>query len=137
MKKTKEQKRKERRLKEKERKLKKKRRKGGVNAGDQEELNFDDFSDRVEFNEVVHAPPRLPTVKNNEARRPGRKDLLLAKPDSGRVKKSKNIRPGDQTKLKKKVKMSMAQKVRLESEQKSVIEQYRALKKGKNNVTLQ
>merc|ERR1711993_9464 len=101
----KEEKRKEKRLKEKEKRMKKKRK-----SFKQMQLKeeFDDTPEQLDFNEVVHAPPKLLGVKNNEARRPGKsKDLILLNGDKRRISensiKNKN-KPFKETKTKKKVK---------------------------------
>merc|ERR1711894_67965 len=77
--KSKEEKRKEKRLKEKEIVQK---------MQEEEEEDFDDEPEKVEFNDVVQAPPsKLQGVKNNEARRPGQqKDLLLLSEQNMKVK---------------------------------------------------
>ena len=129
--KTKEEKRKEKRLKEKKRRLKKRGKKtSGTNHRDKSvhkdsiQNDFANLTDSVKFNEIVHAPPRLQGVKINEARKPGgNKDLLLLQSSKGKHKKNSEV-----TMKKQKVRMSLAKKQRLESERKSVIQQYRALK---------
>merc|ERR1712241_1315265 len=109
---TKEEKRKEKRLKEKEKRQKKKRR---LYKQQEKEQEFDDFSDKVTFNDVVHAPPKLPGIRgkpaNNEARRPGQnKDLLFlnnkksVQPNLAKVKKEKESK----TKKKMKQRISLA-----------------------------
>ena len=128
--KSKEEKRKERRLKEKEKRLKKKRR-AFKKMQEEEEEDFDDEPEKVEFNDVVQAPPsKLAGVKNNEARRPGQnKDLLLLSEQNMKVKATVKPKVKD-TKAKKKMKqkMSLAKKQMFEIDRQSIIEQYRALK---------
>merc|ERR1712062_17202 len=132
---TKEEKRKEKRLKEKEKRQKKKRR---LYKQQEKEQEFDDFSDKVMFNDVVHAPPKLPGIRghpaNNEARRPGQnKDLLLlnnkkgSQSNVGKVKKEKESK----TKKKMKQRISLAKQQMQENDRISIVEQYRALKQKK------
>ena len=134
--KSKEEKRKEKRLKEKEKRLKKKR-KSYKKMQEEEEEDFDDEPEKVEFNDVVQAPPsKLQGVKNNEARRPGQqKDLLLLSEQNMKVK-AKVTQPAAKvkdTKAKKKFKqkMSMARQQMFEIDRNSIIEQYRAFKQQK------
>ena len=128
--KSKEEKRKQKRLKEKEKRLKKKRR-AFKKMQEEEEEDFDDEPEKVEFNDVVQAPPsKLAGVKNNEARRPGQnKDLLLLSEQNMKVKAIVKPKVKD-TKAKKKMKqkMSLAKKQLFEIDRQSIIEQYRALK---------
>jgi len=111
--KTKEEKRVLRRQREKMRKNKKKK----SNA----DLDFSDFKDDVVFGDTVDAPPTL-KFKNfdkNPSSKPaqeGRGDLLLhtvSHTGGGKVKKAK---------------LSLAQKVRVERDRQSVVEQYRQKK---------
>ena len=132
--KTKEEKRQQKRLKEKEKRQKKKRR--AFKKLQEAQEDFDDEPEKVEFNDVVQAPPKLlPGVKNNEARRPGQnKDLLMLSDKSKKVSK-KPIPKVKDTKAKKKMKqkMSLAKQQMLEIDRQSIIEQYRALKQTKNS----
>lgn len=129
---SKEEKRKEKRLKEKEKRLKKKRRL--YKQMNQNHEDFNDFNDKVEFNDVVHAPPKL-NVKNNEARRPGRsKDLIFL--DKEKMSKAKVVnkdKKQNEIKSKKKIKqrISLAKQQMLENDRISIVEQYRALKQKK------
>ena len=125
---TKEEKRKIRRDKDKERKRKKKR----INKDADDILDFDNakFSDRVKFNEVVHAPPEnLQKIKNYGDRKPGKQPNLLL---------SKLLNTGDGKDMKskptssKKQSISLARKCMLEEERKRVIEQYRKSKNKRN-----
>ena len=129
---TKEEKRKEKRLKEKEKRLKKKRK--SFKKSQEADEDFDDVPEKVEFNDVVQAPPtKLPGVKNNEARRPGQnKDLLFLSEQNMKVKKGIKPKLKD-TKAKKKMKhkMSLAKQQMFEIDRQSIIEQYRALKQQK------
>lgn len=135
VKRSKEEKRAERRLKEKEKRQKKKRRLHKQKQTEHEDFN--DLNDQVEFNDIVHAPPKLSAVKNNEARRPGKsKDLLflnsenLATPKILKPKKTEK-----ESKMKKKVKqrISLAKQQMLETDRLSIVEQYRALKAQKSS----
>ena len=135
--KSKEDKRKEKRLKEKEKRMKKKRR-----AFKQINEDFDNTPEEVAFNEIVHAPPKLVGVKNNEARRPGKqKNLILlnsAATDKLNEKSSssqkKFVKPTNfknkETKTKKKMKqkISLCKQQMLETDRMSIVEQYRAIK---------
>ena len=125
--KTKEEKREIRREKEKERKRKKKK----INKDVDGILDFDNakFSDRVKFNEVVHAPPtNLQKVENYADRKPGKQpDLLLSK-----LLKTGHDKDKNKNKSTKKSSVSLARKCMLEEERKRVIEQYRKLKNKRN-----
>ena len=128
--KSKEEKRKEKRLKEKEKRLKKKR-KSYKKMQEEEEEDFDDEPEKIEFNDVVQAPPsKLQGVKNNEARRPGQSKGLLLLSEQNMKVKGKPVAKVKDTKAKKKFKqkMSMARQQMFEIDRNSIIEQYRAFK---------
>ena len=124
---TKEEKRKIRREKDKERKKKKKK----IKPDTENIFDFDNakFSDRVKFNEVVHAPPEnLGKTGSYTDRKPGQQpNLLLTKMlNKGRAKdKSKTTSPKHSS-------ISLARKCMLEEERKRVIEQYRKSKNKRN-----
>ena len=136
--KSKEEKRKERRLKEKEKRMKKKRRL--FKQMQNKEEDFDDSPERLEFNDIVHAPPsKLIGVKNNEARRPGKsKDLIFLDSDKMKEKSSKKTPKqlmNKDTKIKKKFKqkISLARQQMLETDRLSIIDQYRKIKQKNNH----
>ena len=123
--KTKEEKRQIRRAKDKERKRKKK----GIKRVDDNVFDFDNakFSDRVKFNEVVHAPPEnLLKVGNYTERKPGKQSNLLL---SKKLNQGNNMSNKSTIMSSKKPSISLARKCMLEEERKRVIEQYRKLKK--------
>lgn len=112
--KTKEEKRQARREREK-------KRKGKGNNG--EHLDFNHLQDNVEFGETVHAPPSLnfKNFKKNSSSKPaaeGKGDLILNNKKGGVSKK--------------KVKLSMAQKVLTEKNRQHVVELYRQMKAEKS-----
>lgn len=126
--KTKEEKRKIRREKDKERKRKKK----GINKDADDIVDFDNakFSDRIKFNEVVHAPPEnLQKIENYADRKPGKQPNLLIRKllKTGNDKDNKS-----KTTSSKKSSVSLARKCMLEEERKRVIEQYRKSKNKRN-----
>ena len=131
--KSKEEKRQQKRLKEKEKRMKKKRR--AFKKMQEAEEDFDDEPEKVEFNDVVQAPPKILTgLKNNEARRPGQnKNLLLLNEQSKKVKKQVPKVKDTKAKKKMKQKMSLAKQQMLEIDRQSIIEQYRALKQNKDS----
>ena len=123
--KTKEEKRVLKREKDKERKRKKKHGVQNDNAFD-----FDDakFSDKVKFNEVVHAPPEnlkstkiIPKVGNYNERKPGKKNNLIL---SQKLNQETIMSHKSKTES-----ISLARKCMLEEERIRVIEQYRKNKK--------
>jgi len=135
VKRSKEEKRKEKRLKEKEKRQKKKRR---LYKQQEKEQEFDDFSDQVMFNDVAHAPPKLPGIRgkqiNNEARRPGQnKDLLFLNNNKSSQSKVQKLHKEKDSKTKKKMKqrISLAKQQMQENDRISIVEQYRELKKKK------
>ncbi|XP_058444842.1 uncharacterized protein LOC131426260 [Malaya genurostris] len=103
--------------------------------------------DTVQFGEVVHGPPTLNTKPRHADKleggsRPGRKRLLLhtllnpvedeAVHDEPEPKKKSSKKQGSKVDLKGKRKnLPLATRMKLESEQQSVIEMYRQLKKAK------
>ena len=120
---TKEEKRQIRRAKDKEKKVKKRK-----NNSDNPHIDFDhsSFSDKVKFNEVVHAPPQnLFNVKNYaERRRDKQNNLLLIKKLQGKL--NSNNHGGVKVKHNS---MSLARRNMLEQERRKVIKEYRELKK--------
>jgi len=102
--------------------------------------DFDNTPEEVAFNEIVHAPPKLVGVKNNEARRPGTQKnlILLHSADKKLNEKSssqkKFVKPTNfknkETKTKKKMKqkISLCKQQMLETDRMSIVEQYRAIK---------
>merc|ERR1712141_239339 len=135
--KSKEDKRKEKRLKEKEKRMKKKRRAFSKQINE----DFDNTPEEVAFNEIVHAPPKLVGVKNNEARRPGtQKNLILLNSSADKLNEKssssqkKFVKPTNfknkETKTKKKMKqkISLCKQQMLETDWMSIVEQYRAIK---------
>ena len=92
------------------------------------------------FNDVVHAPPKLPKIRGieamNEARRPGQsKDLLLLnnkKMSQAKLQKEKKEKES-KTKKKMKQRISLAKKQMQENDRISIVEQYRALKQKKES----
>ena len=111
---TKEEKRKAKREKEKLRKMKKK----GKSIEEQDEnFDFENFRDDVQFGERVDAPPSIKLSKFTPSSKPGAKNLLL----------HKTLNKG----VKKKPKKSLAQKHALEKERQKAVELYRQLKANK------
>ena len=135
--KSKEDKRKEKRLKEKEKRMKKKRRAFSKQINE----DFDNTPEEVAFNEIVHAPPKLVGVKNNEARRPGTQKNLILLNSADKILNEKSsssqkkfVKPTNfnnkETKTKKKMKqkISLCKQQMLETDRMSIVEQYRAIK---------
>merc|ERR1712080_87503 len=111
---TKEEKRILRRQREKQRKNKKKK--------SNTDMDFNDLRDDVAFGDRVDAPPTLKfkNFEKNSASKPaseGKAELLLRQAANG----------GTEGKVKK-AKLSLAQKVRVERDRQSVVEQYRQRK---------
>lgn len=150
VKRSKEEKRKAKRLDEKEKRQKKKRRLYKQNEKQDEQDEFADFNDKdqVMFQDVVHAPPKLPGIRGkpalSEARRPGQqKDLLLLNNKNSaqfslhtqstvhRVNKEKDSKTGK----KMKQRISLARQQMQENDRVSIVEQYRALKQQKQQKT--
>ncbi|XP_050392088.1 coiled-coil domain-containing protein 137 [Patella vulgata] len=105
--------------------------------------DFKTFEDRVEFGEIVHAPPSLsalPRKANREegGRKPGAKslilkDILISNKVNNDNQKSSGSRKVGQT-LKRKL-MSPAQQVILDSERERVIDVYRKIRDAKQKKT--
>jgi hypothetical protein len=99
---------------------------------EEDHIEFEDlhFKDKIEFNEIAHAPPKLSSIKDNESRKPGKKELLLANPKKvKKIQLKANTAEEKVGKAKKfKQRVSLAKQQMLNAERLSVIEQYRAIK---------